>query len=111
MWTVEKLEQLQTTPSPALVADMNKFAKDLEEKQRRYNKNPGPKTTPDLQIAKARYAKKNKECADVLSRLETRIADVKADWTKLVVQLNGIEPKRGKKEGEEFAKYIKDIEA
>ncbi len=94
-----------------LVGDMKKAAKGLDDAQKRYDKNPGPKTTPDLQIAKARYAKKNKETADVVARLEARIDALKSDWTKLVDQLSVTEPKKGKKEGDEFAKYIKDIDA
>ncbi len=94
-----------------LVAEMKRAAKELDDKQKKYNKNPGQKTTPDLQIAKARYAKRNKETSNVVLRIETRIDDVKADWEKLIDQISVNDPKKANKERNEYNKYISDIEA
>ena len=93
-----------------LAKDIKVAAKDLADKKKKYDKNPGPKTTPDYQIAQVKYNRCNNSTAESQVRLETYISDVKADWEKLIGQLAMLDTKRANKEGKEYSNYVADVE-
>ena len=94
-----------------LAKDIKAAYKDLFDKKKKYEKNPGPKTTPDYQIAQVKYNRCNAATAETQVRLETAIDEIKADWEKLIGQLAMLDAKRASKEGKEYSSYVADVEA
>ncbi len=91
--------------------ELRAYYKDLLDKKKRYDKNPGPKTTPDFQIATVKFNKCRTSTVNTLMRLDSYIENVKTDWEKLIAQLELATPKKANKEKDEYQKYIKDVDS